>query len=189
MNAPLTILKDIYPPIIIEALGKIHIFGPTLDPFFFYIPPIINADRGTLLHAHLNIINNCLKHGYSMEPWKHILNIMILKEPSNTKIHRLRVIHLFEADYNLIISVKSRQQIKHAEERELLNEGQYGSRSGREAPDVDGCAIERKMVRHTVFVDERGKGVANRRSIGPSEVVSSVESTLVGIYLRGHVGV
>jgi hypothetical protein len=71
-----------------------------------------------------------------MGRWKDILNIMILKEPGNTKIHRLRVIHLFEADYNLILSVKWRQQIKHAEERELLNEGQYGSRSGRKAPTL-----------------------------------------------------
>jgi hypothetical protein len=39
-------------------------------------------------------------------------------------------------DYNLILSVKWRQQIKHAEERELLHEGQYGSRSGREAPTL-----------------------------------------------------
>jgi hypothetical protein len=59
----------------------------------------LNADRNALLHAHLNIINYCLKHGYSMERWKDILNIMILKEPGNTKIHRLRVLHLFEADY------------------------------------------------------------------------------------------
>jgi hypothetical protein len=96
----------------------------------------LNADRGALLSTHLNIINYCLKHGYTMERWKDILNIMILKEPGNTKIHGLRVIHLFEADYNLILSVKWRQQIKHAEERELLNEGQYGSRSGREAPTL-----------------------------------------------------
>jgi hypothetical protein len=48
----------------------------------------LNADHGALLHVHLNIINYCLKHGYSMERWKDILNIMILKEPGNTKIHR-----------------------------------------------------------------------------------------------------
>jgi hypothetical protein len=36
---------------------------------------------------------------------------MILKEPGNQMIHRLRVIHLFEADDNLILSVKWRQQI------------------------------------------------------------------------------
>jgi hypothetical protein len=29
-----------------------------------------------------------------------------------------------------------RQQIKHAEDRELLNEGQYGSRSDRKAPTL-----------------------------------------------------
>jgi hypothetical protein len=96
----------------------------------------LNEDRIALLNAHLNIINYCLKHGYSLDRWKNILNIMILKEPGNTKIHWLRVIHLFEADYNLILSVKWRQQIKHAEDRELLNEGQYGSRSGNEAPTL-----------------------------------------------------
>jgi hypothetical protein len=83
--------------------------------------------RKELLQAHLHIINYCLVHGYSLKRWKNVVNVMILKEPGNHKIHRLRVIHLFEADYNLILSVKWRQQIYAAGKQQLVNPGQYGS--------------------------------------------------------------
>jgi hypothetical protein len=39
----------------------------------------------------------------------------------------------FEADCNLILGVKWRQLMKHAEEHNILIEGQYGSRAGRKA--------------------------------------------------------
>ena len=42
---------------------------------------------------------------------ENVVNMMILKEEGNTKIHRLRVIHLFEADYNLLLGIKWRQLI------------------------------------------------------------------------------
>jgi hypothetical protein len=89
--------------------------------------------RHMLLQAHLDIINYGLLHGYSLQRWQQVVNVMILKEPDNHKIHGLRVLHLFEADYNLILGVKWRQFMKHAEEQNTLNEGQYGSRAGREA--------------------------------------------------------
>jgi hypothetical protein len=65
---------------------------------------------------------------------------MIHKEAGNHKIHRLRVIHLFEADYNLILSVKWRQQIYAADKKQLVNPGQYGSYPGREATSL--CLLE-----------------------------------------------
>jgi hypothetical protein len=49
------------------------------------------------------------------------------------KIHRLRVIHLYEADYNLVLGVKWRELQQHAESEKLLNPGQYGSCPGRES--------------------------------------------------------
>jgi hypothetical protein len=74
----------------------------------------LEAGRIDLLQAHLNIINYCLIHGYSLKRWQRIVNVMnpnpIHKELGNNKIHRLRVIHLFEADYNLILSVKWRRK-------------------------------------------------------------------------------
>jgi hypothetical protein len=61
---------------------------------------VLEAGRTDLLQAHLNIINYCLIHGYSLQRWQRIVNVMIHKEPGDNQIRRLQVIHLFEADYN-----------------------------------------------------------------------------------------
>jgi hypothetical protein len=58
---------------------------------------------------------------------------MIEKEPGNSKVHRLRVIHLYEADYNFFLQAKWRDLIRHAEKNNSLHTGQYGSRPGRDA--------------------------------------------------------
>jgi hypothetical protein len=57
------------------------------------------------------------------------------KDPETPKIHRLRVIHLYEADYNLILGVKWRALLHHACHRCLMNPSQYGSQPGKETPD------------------------------------------------------
>jgi hypothetical protein len=60
---------------------------------------------------------------------------MLHKEPGNSKIHRLWVIHLYEADYNLILGLKWREVLHAAEDEVLLNNGQYSSRLNRNAHD------------------------------------------------------
>jgi len=60
---------------------------------------------------------------------------MLFKDENNYKIHRIRVIHIYEADYNLILAVKWRQALYHAEKLNWLNPGQYGSRPRRNAWD------------------------------------------------------
>jgi hypothetical protein len=67
---------------------------------------LLEAARQAILQAHLDIINYGLLHGYSVQRWQQVVNVMILKEPANHRIHRLCVLHLFEADYNLILGVK-----------------------------------------------------------------------------------
>jgi hypothetical protein len=47
--------------------------------------------RQDLLQAHLDIINYGLLHGYSLQRWQEVVNVMILKEPENHRIYRLRV--------------------------------------------------------------------------------------------------
>ena len=48
---------------------------------------------------------------------------MIYKEKGNVKIHRLRVIHIYEADYNFLIGVVWREAIQHAQKLGKINQG------------------------------------------------------------------
>jgi hypothetical protein len=54
----------------------------------------------------LLIINCCIGAGHVLERWKTIVNVMIFKDTGVYKIHRLRVIHIYEADFNLLLAVK-----------------------------------------------------------------------------------
>ena len=60
---------------------------------------------------------------------------MLQKDVGNPRIHRLRIIHIYEADYNLLLGVQWRKAMHFAEDNRLLNEGLYGSRPGRAAQD------------------------------------------------------
>jgi hypothetical protein len=88
---------------------------------------LIEKQRKELISAHVAMINYSLLRSYSYSRWKNVVNVMIEKEPGNSKVHRLRVIHLYEADYNFLLQAKWRGLISHAESNDLLHPGQYGS--------------------------------------------------------------
>ena len=88
-----------------------------------------------LLEVHLKLLNYALQRGYSYTRWQQVANTIIFKEPGNIRIHRTRVIHLYEADYNLAMGLKWRSALFQAEKKQLLNDGQYGSRPNRIAYD------------------------------------------------------
>ena len=58
-----------------------------------------------ILNAHFLIVAYSVKYGISLTRWQNVVNSMIEKEPGNPRIHRLRVIHLYEADYNLVLGL------------------------------------------------------------------------------------
>ena len=91
--------------------------------------------QNELLGAMTVLLNYAMKFGHSYERWTKIVNVMLQKDPGNPRIHRLRVIHIYEADYNMILAIKWRQATHFAEDNGLLNEGLYGSRPGRSAHD------------------------------------------------------
>ena len=89
----------------------------------------------SLLDFHLNLINYALERGYSYQRWQTIANTMLFKDPGSVKIHRTRVIHIYEADFNLILGLKWRMALYQSEALNQLNDGQYGSRPRRNAID------------------------------------------------------
>ena len=60
---------------------------------------------------------------------------MIEKEPGNPALHRLRVIHLYENDYNLLLGTKYRQVIHKCQDNSQLNAGCYGGLSNKQLVD------------------------------------------------------
>ena len=74
-----------------------------------------------------------IKSQYPFHRWQSIINVMILKQPGNHKIHHLRVIHLYEHDYNLLLAVNWHSLIHHCVNTKKFNPSQYGGLLGHDA--------------------------------------------------------
>ena len=61
------------------------------------------------------MINYAITHRYSFRRWQQIVNTMILKEPNNVKVCRLCVIHIIEANLNLLAGIKFRYSVRKAQ--------------------------------------------------------------------------
>ena len=88
-----------------------------------------------ILKVHLDLLNYCTTHGYSLHRWQTIVTTVIPKEHQNFKIHCLRVIHLYEADLTALFSIWSRRMIVESEKHKCLHPGSYGARPGRTSTD------------------------------------------------------
>ena len=63
---------------------------------------------------YVNMINYAVKHRYhSYQRWKQIVNNMIYKEKGHQKVHRLRVIHIYESDLNFLLDLKWKAGLHH----------------------------------------------------------------------------
>ena len=89
-----------------------------------------------IARVYIAIINYCIRHRYSLDRWKTIVNMMIYKEPGNVKIHRLRVIHLYEADLGLVWGAKWGASMRAAVRERTLHQGQFGGLPGRDCTSL-----------------------------------------------------
>jgi len=97
---------------------------------------LFKSKQRAIVDVILSIINYAIRQGYVLERWKTIVNTMIFKDVGVFKIHRLRIIHIYEADFNLLLATKWRQLLRYADEANLINQGQYGGRPGCEAQSL-----------------------------------------------------
>jgi exonuclease III len=93
----------------------------------------INRKQEALRRVRLSLINYALERGYSYKRWQDIVNSVLFKDPDNVRLHRTRIIHIYEADFNLAMGLKWRVATQQAEDLKALNDGQYGSRTSRSA--------------------------------------------------------
>ena len=106
-----------------------------LPPHPYDIQEFKKTQAGQILSVHLAILNFCATTGYSLHRWQKIVTTMIPKEPNNFKIHKLRVIHLYEADLTALFSTWSNRMTRFSEKHNLLHPGSYGARPGRTSTD------------------------------------------------------
>lgn len=95
----------------------------------------VHVKQQKILDAHLQLLNYALSKGFTFSRWQTTNSNILLKTPNDYRIHRLRVIHIFEADYNLFLAVKWRKLLQRTETLSLLNTGQFGSRANKNAHD------------------------------------------------------
>jgi len=63
--------------------------------------------------------------------------LLLEKDPGNPQINRLRTIHLYKADYNLLLKwFSSKGFITQSEQAHRITDNQGGSRAGRCAIDL-----------------------------------------------------
>ena len=81
------------------------------------------------------LMNLCIHHGIALTRWKNITNTMIEKVTGVDKLDRLRMIHLLQADFNMILGILwSQRMMKNAREHKALSPYQW-ARSGSHATD------------------------------------------------------
>ena len=81
-----------------------------------------------IMHGLVKISSN---HGFYLHCWEKVFNIMIYKTPGCIDLKKLRVIHLFEADMNLMIGILfGRRAMHHITNNKLYHTGQYGRPDG-----------------------------------------------------------
>ena len=80
-----------------------------------YKTAILDDEVAQLL---VDMINFPITHGFAPDRWTHFVTPLIEKEEGKPYLTRLRVIHLFEADYNLFLKIISgRRMVKNGESR------------------------------------------------------------------------
>jgi hypothetical protein len=86
-----------------------------------------------LIHG---IAASAARYGFYLRRWVQVVNVMIYKKLGCIELDRLRVIHLFEADFNLMIGILfGRRAMYHQVDNQLLNLSQFG-RPGGECPNA-----------------------------------------------------
>ena len=89
-----------------------------------------------LLSCFVKFMNISVMSGISIPRWSNAVNVLIEKDAGHPKINRLRIIHLFEADFNFFLKLQwGHRLVRRAMSLHLLHDGQHGSLPGRMALD------------------------------------------------------
>jgi Reverse transcriptase (RNA-dependent DNA polymerase) len=95
----------------------------------------LDHKQSMILTAFLTLLNISIQSTIPLERWKTVHSVALFKDAHNRYVHRIRNIHIYEADYNFILKHKWEQAIALAEHHNTLHPSQYGSRKHRRSID------------------------------------------------------
>jgi hypothetical protein len=95
----------------------------------------LEHQQEAVLKTYMTLLNISLQSAIPFERWKNVHSICLFKDEDNRFVSRIRNIHIYEADYNLILKLKWEQAIALSEKHNLLHSSQYGSRQQRRSID------------------------------------------------------
>jgi Reverse transcriptase (RNA-dependent DNA polymerase) len=91
----------------------------------------------TLLSCLTKFLDIVVQRGISLSRWQNAINVMIEKDAGCPRLNRLRIIHLFEADFNFVLKLLwGHRLVRRAHDLKLINSGQYGSVPGKTAIEL-----------------------------------------------------
>lgn len=89
-----------------------------------------------LLKCFVQFMNIVVSRGIAIPRWCKATNVMIEKDIGKPYIHRLRIVHLFEADFNFFLKLQwGHRLVRQAVSLNLLHDSQHGSIPRRTAMD------------------------------------------------------
>jgi hypothetical protein len=92
----------------------------------------IEEIRQNIIQVQTDIMNIPIQQGYSPSRWQTVVNAMLEKIPGKPLLHKLRIIHILEADYNLALKqIFGKRLLQNCEKYGALGELQDGFRKGR----------------------------------------------------------
>ena len=72
-----------------------------------------------------------LKHGFAPNRWRHCVDAILEKIPGQPRIKKLRIIMLYEADFNFVLKlIWGNRLVQNAEYHKALGNSNHGSRPG-----------------------------------------------------------
>jgi hypothetical protein len=111
--------------------------------------------RQDIIALHAIMLQTAYDNKRVYKRWEYILTCMLGKDTGIPRHHRLRVIHLYECDLNLLLSLFFRELDQHCGDNFLINKGVYGCIPSRRAIDpvfVDVTQTEIAMVTRATLV-------------------------------------
>lgn len=133
----------------------------------------LEKTRQQILYVQTHIINIPLQSGFSPRRWQTVVNAMLEKISGRPLLHKLRVIHILEADYNLVLkTIFGRRLMKNCEVHGSLGDIQDGFRKGRSTT---------RTLLHNEIVNDYNKRLRIDNYVGMTDISGCFDRILPSI--------